>query len=132
MIAYFVAPFIVNILVETFNSRSIVRGMTYLFTDTISFMINFFIIEFSMSLGLVLKKRLAYILTTGVVWIGLGIANFVITSKRKTPFSATDFKLLGSIDDTIEKYLNPFEFILIIIGIAIVITIIAFVWMRLP
>ena len=132
LIAYFVAPFIVNILVETFNSRSIVRGMTYLFTDTISFMINFFIIEFSMSLGLVLKKRLAYILTTGVVWIGLGIANFVITSKRKTPFSATDFKLLGSIDDTIEKYLNPFEFILIIIGIAIVITIIAFVWMRLP
>ena len=108
LIAYFVAPFIVNILVETFNSRSIVRGMTYLFTDTISFMINFFIIEFSMSLGLVLKKRLAYILTTGVVWIGLGIANFVITSKRKTPFSATDFNLLRSRDDTIEKYLNPF------------------------
>lgn len=132
LIAYITTPFITNIIVEMLNSRSFVSGMTYIFTDTFSFMINLLIIAFTMSIGLLIRKRLAYILTVAVVWIGLGTANFVITSKRKTPFSATDLKLLSSIDDTIEKYLNAFEFIMIIIAIAIVVTAVAFVWMKLP
>lgn len=132
LIVYIAAPFITNIIVEMLNARSFAGGMTYIFADTFSFLINFFIIAFSMSIGLLLRKRLAYILTVAVVWIGLGTANFVITSKRKTPFSATDFKLLGSIDDTIEKYLNAFEFIMIIVAIAMVVMAVAFVWMRLP
>lgn len=132
LFAYIAAPFITNIIVEMLNGRSFVGGMTYIFTDTFSFMINLLIIAATMSIGLLLRKRLAYVLTVGVVWIGLGAANFVITSKRKTPFSATDLKLLGSIDDTIEKYLNAFELIMIIIAIAIVVMAVSFVWMKLP
>ncbi|MBQ6814926.1 MAG: LTA synthase family protein [Lachnospiraceae bacterium] len=132
LIAFIVLPFLCNIIVEMFNAKSFVEGITYIFRDTFSFFINVFIIMFTMSIGLLLKRRLAYMLTVAILWCGLGITNFIITLKRTTPFSATDFKLLGSIDDTIEKYLTPFEFIMIIVAIAMVVIGISMVWVKLP
>ena len=131
-IAFILVPFLCNIIIEMFNGRSFVGGLTYIVRDTSSFFINLAIIMFTMSFGLLLRKRLAYIFTAGTVWVTLGVVNFVITSKRVTPFSATDFKLLGSIDDTIEKYLNPFELILIIVAIALVVVGVSIVWIKLP
>ena len=132
LIAYIVTPIVCNILIEMFNARSFFKGLTYPFRDTYSFIINVFIILFTLSIGLLLRKRLAYIFTVGTLWVVLGVVNFVITSKRVTPFSASDIKLLNSIEDTIKKYLNAFELILIIIGIAIGVVLIAMIWMKLP
>lgn len=131
-IAFFTVPFICNIVIEMFNSKSFINGITYLFRDTFSFVINMGIIMFSMSFCLLLKKRLAYIFTVGMLWVAMGVVNFVITSKRTTPFSVTDFALLGSIDDIIKKYLNPLELIMIIIAIALVVMAVTVVWIKLP
>lgn len=131
-VALFLSAFFSNIIVEIFNSRSVVKGAIYLFRDPFSFLINFSIILFTLSFCLLLKRRLAYILTVTTVWLGLGVTNFVITSKRVTPFSATDLKLLDSIDDIIGKYLNSFELILIIISVVAVAAIVVIIWIKFP
>ena len=131
-IALFLAAFVCNIIIEICNARSVWKGLIYLFRDPFSFVINYSIIMFTLSFCLLLKRRLAYILTVSTVWLGLGITNFVITSKRVTPFSATDLKLLDSIDDIIGKYLNSFELVLIVISFAAVAMIVLIIWLKFP
>ena len=114
-LALFLSAFFCNIIIEIFNTRSVWKGINYLFRAPYSFILNFLLILFTLSFGLLLKRRLAYIITVITIWLTLGVANFVITTKRVTPFSATDLKLLDSIDDIIGKYLNSFELVLIII-----------------
>ena len=131
-LALFLSAFFCKIIIEIFNSRSVLKGAIYLFRDPFSFIINFSIIMFTLSFCLLLKRRLAYILTVSTIWLGFGIANFVVTSKRVTPFSATDLKLLDSIDDIIGKYLNSFELVLIIISIVAVAMIVVIIWIKFP
>ena len=131
-IGLFLSAFISNIIIEICNCRSVWKGLIYLFRDPYAFILNYFIIIFTLSFGLLLKRRLAYILTAITVWLTLGIANFVITSKRVTPFSATDLKLLDSIDDIIGKYLNSFELVLIIISAVAISVIVLVIWIKFP
>lgn len=131
-VALFLSAFITNIIIEICNIRSVWKGLVYLFRDPFAFIVNYSIIIFTLSFCLLMKRRLAYILTINTVWLGLGITNFVITSKRVTPFSATDLKLLDSIDDIIGKYLNSFELILIVISCIAVAAIVMIIWIKLP
>lgn len=128
----FLSAFFCNIIIEICNCRSVWKGLIYLFREPYAFLLNFSIIIFTLSFGLLLKRRLAYIMTVITIWLTLGIANFVITSKRVTPFSATDLKLLDSIDDIIGKYLNSFELVLIIISVAAVAVIVMIIWIKFP
>ena len=131
-IAMFLSAFLSNIIIEIFNTRSVWKGINYLFRAPYSFILNFLLILFTLSFGLLLKRRLAYIITIITIWLTLGVANFVITSKRVTPFSATDLKLLDSIDDIIGKYLNSFELVLIIISVAAIAVIVFIIWIKFP
>ena len=131
-IGLFLSAFFCNIIIEICNCRSVWRGLIYLFREPYAFLLNFSIIIFTLSFGLLLKRRLAYILTVITIWLTLGIANFVITSKRVTPFSATDLKLLDSIDDIIGKYLNSFELVLIIISVVAISIIVFVIWVKFP
>lgn len=131
-IAMFLSAFFCNIIIEICNVRSVWKGLIYLFRNPFSFIMNFLIILFTLSFGLLLKRRLAYIMTVITIWLTLGIANFVITSKRVTPFSATDLKLLDSIDDIIGKYLNSFELVLIIISVVAIAVIVLIIWVKFP
>ena len=131
-IALFLSAFITNIIIEICNIRSIWKGLIYIFRDPFSFIINYSIIMFTLSFCLLIKRRLAYILTVNTIWLSLGITNYVITSKRVTPFSATDLKLLDSIDDIIGKYLNSIEIVLIAISFFAVAAIVAIIWVKFP
>ena len=128
----FLSAFFCNIIIEICNCRSVWRGLIYLFRDPYAFLLNYSIIIFTLSFGLLLKRRLAYIITVITIWLTLGVANFVITSKRVTPFSATDLKLLDSIDDIIGKYLNSFELVLIIISVIAIVVIVFVIWIKFP
>ena len=128
----FLSAFFCNIIIEICNCRSVWRGLIYLFRDPYAFLLNYSIIIFTLSFGLLLKRRLAYIITVITIWLTLGVANFVITSKRVTPFSATDLKLLDSIDDIIGKYLNSFELVLIIISVVAIAVIVFVIWIKFP
>lgn len=132
LIAFIVLPLISNMIIEIFNTKSVTKGLTYPFRDPFAYIINVTIIMATMSIGFMLRRRLAFFCTAVTVWIVLGIVNFVVTSKRTTPFSATDISLLDSIDNIIEKYLNPLGLIMIIVGMACVVVAVSVVWLKLP
>ncbi len=131
-IVYIVAPFICALFVDFFNKRSITGAFKGLVESPYTYFINVMIILFTISLGLLCKKRLAFAASVLALWLGLGVTNFVIMSMRTSPFSATDLKLLGQIDNIIEVYLTPFTLILIIVAIMLVVVGVSILWVKLP
>lgn len=129
---FVVASVLSAIIVDMFNKHSFVGGLFGVFESPFSFFINLSIIMFTMSISLLFRKRMAVIAVVSTVWIGLGVVNFVIMSQRVTPFSATDFLLLDSIDNIIEKYLGPLSLILILLAAILVVVIISVLWIKLP
>ncbi|MBP3338926.1 MAG: sulfatase-like hydrolase/transferase [Lachnospiraceae bacterium] len=131
-IMMFVAPLISVWVIEILNKRSVIKGITCLFTDPLVFMLNYIIVFGTVSVVLLLKKRAAAIIALNTVWIGLGVANYVMKGYRETPFSATDIKMAGSVADIIEKYLSPTSFIVILMLFIVAVFVVLFIWFKTP
>ena len=132
VITFFLAPLVVNLIIETLNKRSFFACLGFLAGKFPTFLINYIIVLFTMSFILLMKKRLAGILALSSVWIGLGIANFIIKSFRETPFSFNDIRLADSVGDIINKYLNAFSLILIIVMIILAVLAIVGLFLKVP
>lgn len=132
VLIFFFAPLFVNIIIETMNKRSLFKCLGFMVGDFPTFLINYLIILFTLSFALLLRKRLAGIVTVSAVWIGLGIANFILKSFRETPFSFNDIRLAGSVGDIIDKYLNAFSLVLIVAMIILVVFVIIGLYIKVP
>ena len=123
VITFFLAPFLVNVIIEILNKRSFIKALGFMTGSFLTFVINYFIVLFTLSFVLFMKKRIVGILALSAVWIGFGIANFVLKSFRETPFSFNDIRLAGSVLDIIDKYLTPFSMVLIVVLVIFVIVV---------
>lgn len=119
-------------IIEMLNKRSIIKGFTCLFTDPLVFLLNYLIVFATVSVVLLLRKRAAAIIALNIVWIGLGVANYVMKGYRETPFSATDIKIAGSVADIVEKYLSPKSFILILMLLVVAVLLVLYIWLKTP
>lgn len=119
-------------VIEMLNKRSVIKGFTCLFTDPLVFLLNYMIVFATISVVLLFRKRAAMIIALNVVWIGFGVANFILKGIRETPFSATDIKIAGSVTDIVEKYLSPTSFIIILMLLIVAVLLILFLWFKTP
>ena len=132
VITFFLAPFLVNVIIEILNKRSFIKALGFMTGSFLTFVINYFIVLFTLSLVLFMKKRIVGILALSAVWIGFGIANFVLKSFRETPFSFNDIRLAGSVLDIIDKYLTPFSMVLIVVLVIFVIVVLIKLYIEVP
>lgn len=132
VILYLALPWIVNIIIETLNRRSFFESIKFMIFNNSTFLLNVLLLASTMSITLLFKKRIALISMVSAVWIGFGVANYIIKSYRETPFSANDLRLASSVMDILGKYLNFFSGILIIALIALAVVVIGIIWLRIP
>ncbi|MEG1361475.1 MAG: LTA synthase family protein [Lachnospiraceae bacterium] len=112
---YLILPIIINIILESFQHRSIFGGFIKLAAHPYIFLCNALIILLTFSVTLLLRKRFFWITLLTVVWLGFGVANYVLLCNRVTPFTSCDLYLIDSIFSVIQKYFNGFQIILILI-----------------
>lgn len=132
VMAFFIAPLVVNIIIEMLNKRSVFKALGCLVTEFPTYLINYLIILFTMSFTLFMRKRLVGIVALSAVWLGLGIANFILKSFRETPFSFNDIRLAGSVFTIVDKYLNPLTLILLVVLIVLVVLSVIALYIKAP
>lgn len=108
---------IINFAIECFSRRSLIDGINYLVSSPLVFLYNSLIILITLSVILLVKRRIFVYSLISIVWLAFGIANGVVLSKRVTPFTAIELKLLDSVVSIMDKYLSDFQIGLIIFGI---------------
>jgi phosphoglycerol transferase MdoB-like AlkP superfamily enzyme len=119
------------LILEMLNLRSIVKPFVFIFTNPLMFLYNVLIILSMISITLMFsRKKFMHVLIT-VLWLGLGIANFVILTFRVTPLTAMDFYIFRSVIGIINIYLNTLQIILVLIFFALLAVIMIFLWIKL-
>ncbi len=132
VIMFFSLPLLTNIVIETLNKRSFFKCLKSMIIYFDVFLVNYLIILVTLSIALLVKNRIPLISLISAVWIGMGIANFIIKSNRETPFSASDLRDFGSVSDIIEKYVSVMMGAVIVGAIILAATGIAYMWAKIP
>lgn len=125
-------PWIINIVVEALNHRSPSAFFRFFITSFDVFVINLLIIYAVFSVTLLLKKRIPAMILLTLVWLGFGIANFIVKFNRETPFNFTDLKDFGQVVDVFDKYMSKFQMILVIALIVAALVFVVFLWIKSP
>ncbi|MBQ8253882.1 MAG: sulfatase-like hydrolase/transferase [Clostridia bacterium] len=93
-------------ITESLGRHSCWKALVFEFTKPFMFLCNMSIFALTLSIALLSKKRTYWICTISLVWLGLGIANFVMLFSRITPFNAMDFQLMPSVLPILPTYLG--------------------------
>ncbi len=123
---------ILNLVLEALGRGSVISAVLYMVTSPISFVLNTLIILLSLSVFLFTKRRIAPILFVSVLWLSLGIANAVVLTYRSTPLSAIDFLVIKSMAGMTTIYFSTVQLVLTCIGIAAVIGLLVFLFIKCP
>lgn len=119
------AAIFINLIIEILGRKTFLNFLNYVFKSPIIFFYNSLIILFTLSFSLLFKRRKFVFFITSTVWLGFGITNGIILSRRVTPFTATDFRLIKNCLEIISSYISPF--FMVVIGISLIALIIALV-----
>ena len=78
---------------------------------TAMFLYSAFIIFFSYSIVLIVRRRIFVYIVITVLWSGVGLVNFMMLDSRNTPFTYVDITLMKSVLPVITNYYSMPEII---------------------
>ena len=125
----FIYSIIINMAVECLNKRGI-TGLLSIFTSPVIFLLNTMIIMTTMSIAYFFRKRVFVYALVSVIWLLIAVINFVVLCSRKTPFTAMDIYLIKDAIKVIPLYINIFQMIIIIAGVAVVVAALVIIWKK--
>ncbi|QIB68036.1 LTA synthase family protein [Aminipila butyrica] len=114
-----VLAFALNLFIESLARHSLASGFGFFLQSPQVFLYNVLIIFATMSLALVIKRRVFLYVVFSLLWMTLGITNGVILANRMTPFTTKDFTVLEDGLSIVTNYLSTGEIILACVGVAV-------------
>lgn len=129
---FILLPILINLTIEILSRGSVIEGFKYMFTHPVPFFCNMMFILVSLSIGLLIKRRVFYVTLISSIWIIMGIVNRVLLETRVTPFNATDLKLIDTATTIIDQYFTTFLIVVTLIALCVVALIIALLFIKGP
>ncbi len=108
---------IIDFVLESLCRHSVVKALSFVVTAPHMFLYNVLIIAMTYSFSLLTTRRLFVDIVVTVVWLGLGIADFVLLFFRTTPLSFIDLTLIPSVKSIAYHYLSMAAMVFIVIGV---------------
>ncbi|MBQ4566111.1 MAG: LTA synthase family protein [Oscillospiraceae bacterium] len=128
LLEFFVVSLFINFLIELFSRRSLGDALQFMTKEPFLFMLGTLIILFTLSFSLLTKKRGFWFFFIALIWVGIGIADFVQRSYRSMPITASDIFLMSSVKDIFELYMSYFQLVLIMLGISVLLGGLVYIW----
>lgn len=121
-----------NLALEMLHRHSVAAAFLFVGENPVAFVCGVLIVLATMLLSLLVPKRLFTQLLIGVVWLALGVTEWVVLFFRTLPFSAMDMQLIFSVSSVFNDYLEPWQIIGILAAAAAAIALLVAAWIRLP
>ncbi|MCH5268001.1 MAG: LTA synthase family protein [Lachnospiraceae bacterium] len=129
---YILLPILLEILIESFNRKSVFSAFKYLTGSPLLFLFNTLIIMLTLSIAMFFKREIFALVTIATVWVLFGVVNFVILHFRVTPFSAVDFTLIKSAISVSGHYLNLFTIAMVIFAAVVLLVGLVCLFLKAP
>ena len=120
------------VLLEMLGRRSLLSPFVFIFHNPIVFIYNVLILYFTLSFGLLFKRRGFAMGLVFLLWFAVGFINFVLLGYRITPFSAIDFIMFSDVISMFNIYFNLWQRIAIVLGVILFIVIIVLAFLKIP
>lgn len=121
---------LLNLFIEGCSRESVILPFFYPLQSPLVFLYNTLLICVTLSVSFFFKRRHFARFILFVLWIAVGITDFVLLQFRTTPFTAVDLLLLDSAFSIMGHYLNLFEIILVVLALAGAIALGIFLFLR--
>ncbi len=108
---------IIDFVLESLCRHSVVKALSFVVTAPHMFLYNVLIIAMTYSFSLLTTRRLFVDIVVTVVWLGLGVADFILLFFRTTPLSFIDLTLIPSVKSIAYHYLSIAAMVFIVIGV---------------
>ncbi|MBO5198627.1 MAG: sulfatase-like hydrolase/transferase [Lachnospiraceae bacterium] len=123
---------VLNLIIEALSRCSLWKAAGYLVTSPLIFLYNTLVIAATLSIALLFRRRTFARFILYVIWIAIGVVDFVLLQFRTTPFTAVDLLLIKSAFSIMGHYLNVLEIILILAALVLVILGCVVLWKKAP
>lgn len=121
-----------NLAVETLSRKSPIAMGQYLLQKPLVFLYNSFIIAFTLSVALLVKRRAFVFSLLLSVWIGMGLINSILLVFRTTPFTAVDLRLIEYAFALLDQYFSSMQ-LLLIGGLCLAsVAVLVFLFLKMP
>lgn len=124
--------FLCNLAVETLSRKSSVAAGEYLLQRPFVFFYNSFLIAFTLSAALLVKRRIFVFSLLSVVWIGMGLINSILLVFRTTPFTAVDLRLIEYGFALLDRYFSAAQLFFLCILLFVVLGVLFFLFLKMP
>ena len=111
-----------SLFMEYMERKSPEALLDFINDRTLIFLFNGLLIFLTLSLVLIMKKRIFGYTLLGGAWFLIGLVNGFVLNSRKTPFTAVDFTIVKSILPILSNYLNRWQIAGIILLIIMAVT----------
>lgn len=127
----FLLGFVLNLIIETL-ARKGTAGFEFLAAHPVVFLYNALIIAATLSVALIFKRRVFFIIVISAVWLMIGTANGVILIERMTPFTVKDLSAITDAATILTNYFNKFKLAMIATGVIIGTAGVTLIWIKSP
>lgn len=110
---------LLEVYIESAARGSLLNGLRFFVHSPRVFLYNVLIILATLSISLLIKRRVFYVFFSSSIWIILGSVNGVILSGRMTPFTTADMALLETGLGVLPNYFSSWQIALMGVGIVI-------------
>lgn len=108
-----VLAIVLDVVLEALGRHSLFKAISYVWNQPLIFLYNCSIIFFTLTLSLLMRKRIFGYCVISFAWLILGITNCIVLGFRITPFSAIDMLMARNTITIIDKYFNVWQIVLI-------------------
>lgn len=99
---------------------------------TTMFLYSVFIIFFSYSIVLIVRRRIFVYIVVSILWGAVGLVNFMMLDSRNTPFTYVDITLMKSVLPVITNYYSISSIIMMAVGLLIGLVLLVVGFLYLP
>lgn len=107
---YLITSFLITIIIEILGRKDLFAGAFYfLISAPYIFLVNMLIVLMTLSLTLLMRRRIFGMSVISVLWLIFGVSNCIVIHNRTNPFGANDLWAIDSAFGVLNKYFNWIE-----------------------
>lgn len=122
LIAIFATALGLDLVIELLGRSSVVSLWEHIIYQPIFFLYNLLLLAFTLSISLFFTRKALVRAIVAILWLAVGVTNFVVLSYRITPFSAIDLLILNFNLSFIKTYANLPQ-VLLFLGVLVVVVV---------
>ncbi|MBQ6661233.1 MAG: sulfatase-like hydrolase/transferase [Lachnospiraceae bacterium] len=132
LVQIFTLSFLMTLVTDGFSRSSFVQPFVFLFCHPLIFLVNMMIIAIFLAPAIMFRHRTFFYFMACILWLAVGVIDFIVLHNRVTPFNAHDFRMLDDAWNVLFKYYNWIQVIglglLILLGVLLLVL----AFLRLP